>query len=150
MDLYEALKSGTSAADLVKAFNKDLEEANARIAAEKEAEAAAAADKEYLDECRTLLAEAILDYAEAYFGNTIDEENYGINEVKSIEKVLLEFEKEMGETMSFFDQIKDLFKKLDTDGLLDLKFTTEEPTDDEIINKFLKTYKIDNNNKTWN
>ena len=34
MDLYEALKAGTSEEELLKAFHKDLDEANARIAAE--------------------------------------------------------------------------------------------------------------------
>ena len=58
MDLYEALKAGTSEEELLKAFHKDLDEANARIAAEEEA----AADKEYLADCRECLAEAILEY----------------------------------------------------------------------------------------
>ena len=69
MDLYEALKAGTSAEELLKAFHKDLDEANARIAAEQEA----AADKEYLADCRECLVEAIIEYAEALFGEDLDE-----------------------------------------------------------------------------
>ena len=69
MDLYEALKAGTSEEELLKEFHKDLDEANARIAAEEEA----AADKEYLANCRDSLTEAILEYTKALLGEDLDE-----------------------------------------------------------------------------
>jgi hypothetical protein len=87
MDLYEALKAGTSAEELLKAFHKDLDEANARIAAEEEA----AADKEYLADCRECLAEAIIEYAKAFLGEDLDESF----SVESVVETLEGFEKEM-------------------------------------------------------
>ena len=71
MDLYEALKSGTSAEELEAAFRKDLNEAADRL----KAETAASADEEYLNECRIALAAALTEYLYA-----LDEEPYSIDE----------------------------------------------------------------------
>ena len=93
MDLYEALKAGTSEEELLRAFHKDLDEANARIAAEEEA----AADKEYLADCRECLAEAIIEYAKVFLGEDLDESF----SVKSVVETLEGFEKEMEQAVAF-------------------------------------------------
>lgn len=124
MDLYEALKAGTSAEDLLKAFHDDLNKANARIAEEK-----AAAEERHLDECRALLAEAVLDYAEALLGE-ID----GTYTTKEIKEVLKDFEKEMKPTLDFCEKLNKYTK--DDDNLKNLF-----DTDDDIINTFLNKLK---------
>lgn len=106
MDLYEALKSGTSEEELLKMFHKDLDAATARITKEKEAEEKAAADAEYLSDCRECLAEAIIEYAEAFLGEgsctlAIDET---IN-------LLKEFEKEMKKAKEFSDKMNETLTK---------------------------------------
>ena len=53
MDLYEALKSGTSADELVATFTKELETAKAKLKEETEAEQVA--------QYRSYLADAIYD-----------------------------------------------------------------------------------------
>lgn len=123
MDLYEALKAGTSAEDLLKAFHDDLNKANARIAEEK-----AAAEERYLDECRTLLAEAVLNYAEALLGE-ID----GTYTTKEIEEVLKDFEKEMKPTLDFCEKLNKYTKDDNLKDVFD--------TDDDIINTFLNKLK---------
>ena len=142
MDLYEALKAGTSAEELLKAFHKDLDEANARIAAEEEAAAKAAAKEEHLADCRENLAEAILDYAETLFGEDLSE-SYSID---SIVEIFEEFEKDMkelGMTLAFakaykkemgqpLGEVKDKNK---------IKVTTHSIDDDDIIARFLKSLK---------
>lgn len=103
MDLYEALKAGTSAEELLKAFHKDLDEANARIAAEEEA----AADKGYLADCRECLAVAIIMYAEAFLGEDLDESF----SVESVVETLEEYEKEMEQAVALSKKLEILFLK---------------------------------------
>ena len=61
MDLYEALKSGTPADELVATFNKELEAAKAKLKEETEAE-------RMLSYHRSCLADAIYDYISALTG----------------------------------------------------------------------------------
>ena len=85
MDLYEALKAGTSEEELLRAFHKDLDQANARIAAEEEA----AANEEYLTDCRDQLVEALTEYVEALLGEDLNESlpvDYIIESLKEFEK----------------------------------------------------------------
>ena len=135
MDLYEALKAGTSTEELLKAFHKDLDEANARIAAEEEA----AADKEYLADCREILAEAIIDYLEAFLGEDSDESF----SVESVIKTLEEFEKEMEQTVAISKRLDKIFEKTKSDGKkpVGIKVTTRSVDDDDIITQFLKSLK---------
>lgn len=135
MDLYEALKAGTSAEELLKAFHKDLDEANARIAAEEEA----AADKEYLADCRECLAEAIIDYLEAFLGEDSDESF----SVESVIKTLEEFEKEMEQTVAISKRLDKIFEKTKSDNKkpVGIKVTTRSVDDDDIIAQFLKSLK---------
>ena len=134
MDLYEALKAGTSAEELLKAFHKDLDEANARIAAEEEA----AADKEYLADCRAALAEAIVDYAEAYFGEDLDEDAVNADD---LEKTLIEFEKEMESALSFKRRLDKVLAKAKSENKkpVGIKITTRSTDDDDIIRDFIKS-----------
>ena len=135
MDLYEALKAGTSEEELLKAFHKDLDEANARIAAEEEA----AADKEYLADCRECLAEAIIEYAKAFLGEDLDE----AFSVKPIVETLEGFEKEMEQAVAFSKKLDKMLEKAKNEGKkpVGIKVTTHSIDDDDVIAKFLKSLK---------
>ena len=135
MDLYEALKAGTSAEELLKAFHKDLDEANARIAAEEEA----AADKEYLADCRECLAEAIIEYAKAFLGEDLDEPF----SVESVVETLEGFEKEMEQAVAFSKKLDKMLKEAKNEGKkpVGIKVTTHSIDDDDVIAKFLKSLK---------
>lgn len=133
MDLYEALKAGTSEEELLKAFHKDLNEANARIAAEEEA----AADKEYLANCRDSLAEAILEYTKALLGEDLDESI----SVKSVTETLKEFEEDVKRTVTFSKKLNKVFEKTNNEPI-GIKVTTRSvDDDDDIITQFLKSLK---------
>ena len=135
MDLYEALKAGTSEEELLKAFHKDLDEANARIAAEEEA----AADKEYLADCRECLAEAIIEYAKAFLGEDLDESF----SVESVIETLEGFEKEMEQAVAFSKKLDKMLKKAKSENKkpVGIKVTTHSIDDDDVIAKFLKSLK---------
>ena len=135
MDLYEALKAGTSAEELLKAFHKDLDEANARIAAEQEA----AADKEYLADCRECLAEAISEYAKAFLGEDLDESF----SVESVVETLEGFEKEMEQAVAFSKKLDKILKEAKNENKkpVGIKVTTRSIDDDDIIAQFLKSLK---------
>ena len=136
MDLYEALKAGTSEEELLKAFHKDLDEANARIAAEEEA----AADKEYLADCRECLAEAIIEYAKAFLGEDLDESI----SVESVIETLEGFEKEMEQAVAFSKKLDKMLKETKSENKkpVGIKVTTRSiDDDDDIIAQFLKSLK---------
>lgn len=135
MDLYEALKAGTSAEELLKAFHKDLDEANARIAAEQEA----AADKEYLADCRECLAEAIIEYAKAFLGEDLDKSF----SVESVVETLEGFEKEMEQAAAFSKKLDKILKEAKSENKkpVGIKVTTHSIDDDDVIAKFLKSLK---------
>lgn len=135
MDLYEALKAGTSAEELLKAFHKDLDEANARIAAEEEA----AADKEYLADCRECLAEAIIEYAKAFLGEDLDKSF----SVESVVETLEGFEKEMEQAVAFSKKLDKMLEKAKSENKkpVGIKATTRFIDDDDVIAKFLKSLK---------
>ena len=135
MDLYEALKAGTSAEELLKAFHKDLDEANARIAAEQEA----AANKEYLADCRECLAEAIIEYAKAFLGEDLDESF----SVESVVETLEGFEKEMEQAVAFSKKLDKILKETKSENKkpVGIKVTTRSVDDDDIIAQFLKSLK---------
>lgn len=136
MDLYEALKAGTSEEELLKAFHKDLDEANARIAAEEEA----AADKEYLADCRECLAEAIIEYAKAFLGEDLDESF----SVESVVETLEGFEKEMEQAVAFSKKLDKMLEKTKSENKkpVGIKVMTHSiDDDDDIITQFLKSLK---------
>lgn len=135
MDLYEALKAGTSEEELLKAFHKDLDEANARIAAEQEA----TADKEYLADCRECLAEAIIEYVKAFLGEDLDESF----SVESVVETLEGFEEEMEQTVAFSKKLDKMLKETKSEDKkpVGIKVTTHSVNDDDVIAKFLKGLK---------
>ena len=123
MDLYEALKAGTSEEELLRAFHKDLDQANARIAAEEEA----AANEEYLTDCRDQLVEALVEYVEALLGEDLNESL----PVDYVIKSLKEFEKEIKNIITFDKKDK---------KTTSIKITTS-PSDNDIIANFIKSLK---------
>ena len=135
MDLYEALKAGTSEKELLEAFHKDLEAANARIAAENEA----AADKKYLEDCREGLASSIFEYAEALFGEDLNE-SFSID---CVTETLEKFEKEMEQTINLSKKLDKIFEKAKSENKkpVGIKITTHTINDDDIINRFLESLK---------
>lgn len=136
MDLYEALKAGTSEEELLKAFHKDLDEANARIAAEQEA----TADKEYLANCRECLADAIIEYAKAFLGEDLDESF----SIESVVETLKEFEEDVKRTITFFKKLDKMLKEAKSENKkpVGIKVTTYSiDDDDDIIAQFLKSLK---------
>lgn len=131
MNLYEALKAGTSEEELLKAFHKDLNEANARIKAEQQK----IANQKKYDDCREHLAKALVEYAETCFDKKSDESF----SVDSVVKILKEFEKEMKQAIDFSNKLDKIFEKTKNDNPY-VKITTHT-IDDDIINEFLKSLK---------
>lgn len=128
MDLYEALKAGTSAEELLAAFHKDLDAATARITEEKNT----AADQEYLAECRSALADAIVDYTIA----CCDEEELDENELDSdkIEEILIDFEKEMDGIHAFKKELNRI--------LTQAKRENKKPVDIKVVTHYNDVPKI--------
>lgn len=114
MDLYEALKAGTSEAELMEAFKKDLEDARNRV----QEEAATAQNEEILNAARENLISSIIDYAEAISG-----EDYSDFE-EDLKSSLKSFE----ENLSCFEMIKDS---------LGLKIKASVADDDSILKAFI-------------
>ena len=85
MDLYEALKSGTSIEVLKDAFDKELKEATAKLEAEKRAQELA----RYVDIARGNLVEALLQYCEVIGCETDSDDAEELEETfKNLEKIL--------------------------------------------------------------
>ena len=114
MDLYEALKAGTSEAELMETFKKDLEDARNRI----QEEAAAARDEEILNTARESLISSIIDYAEAITG-----EDYS------------DFEEELESTLKSFEENFDCFEMIKDS--LGLKIKASMTDDDSILKAFI-------------
>ena len=138
MNLYEALKSGTSEEELSKAFSEELKEATTRIAKEKEK---IERNKQQLTSARELLADALVEYMEALFGIEYNETYCELIEIilKSYEeeatKSILNLSKELND----FFNIKDKKIKTNTEDIAAIANTNT--IDDEIINQFLKSLK---------
>ena len=140
MDLYEALKSGISEAELLEGFNKDLTEAKEKITKEIEKEKAEKEAREEkirkarLAEYRPVVAAALHDYLNLGI-NLFNEEVYISQE--EIEDILKEFEKNL-DSLSFF--IKWFDKSLDKNKEFKIPFKSWELFDDDrVIEDFIKT-----------
>ena len=133
MELYEALKSGTTPMELEAAFRDDLDKALERVAAEEKAEMekaemekAKAARETELDSFRSVVANDIYDYACALLGkDSVDDAGVTFDNIK---KRLVESEKELV-------QISKITKRMDE--LLN-KINSKKASDDDIISNFLK------------
>lgn len=137
MNLYEALKAGTSTKELVDNFYKDLSEASKRITEEKKQKMAekAAAKKEELKSFRSALINAALNYTRKYT-EIILHEKIEDEEMKTLakefEQILVNSEKEVESLASLSE--KDIFKNKN------IKIFSN-PLDDDVINDFLRSLK---------
>ena len=129
MDLYEALKSGTTSEELEKKFKEELNAAKAKFKAEEESRNA------ILDTIRTDLALDIKDYISYLCG-----QEYGdlISE-NDIKNELIAFEKDVADFRSI---VSALFSK---DKPKSKKVSATKPeakTDDEVIKDFLSLFNV--------
>ena len=147
MDLYEALKSGTSSEELLNAFNKELDAAKTRI---KEEKATAAKEKEReqtLNTSRYAFAYALNDYAKAILNKDEPFEEDEDLFIDNLEEALIEFEKEMKKTFEISNKLDKIFKTEKTKKSVPANriYTNAKPelrsTDDEVINAFLNSLK---------
>lgn len=159
MDLYEALKAGTSAQELLSAFYKDLDAANERIAAEKaeeEAKAAAAAKQKEEEELQYQLSVARADAADflADYLNLLFQKDEDIYfDPEEIEDALSELEElsnNMADWLLLFKGEPNFKKEEDQQSAaakpkekkenpnIKIKYSTN---DDDIIRDFLKLFK---------
>ena len=125
MDLYEALKAGTTAEELMETFHKELDEVNKKL---KEEEENAAKEELKMDLSREMLVDAIVDYFTNLFDIKDDliDENLLINTLK-------DFEKEMQYFINF--------NKKATKNKELKKNTNTVKTDDDILKTFLNSLK---------
>jgi len=148
MDLYEALKQGTSSDELVNAFYRDLNAAKSRIEeeeAQKLEEAKKTAEtQEYLEIARENFANSMLEYTAAltgYFDLVEDAAIYD-NMMTIIENLLGDLETEFVEskknTKSTKAKTNTDTKDKSKDKNLNLK---QQKSDEEIIRAFLETLK---------
>lgn len=131
MDLYETLKSGVSADELLKNFYRDLNEAKTRLAAEKKA-----FNKEQLEKGRKTLSDAFAAYMEILFGNEVE---FSKNDIESF---LKQCENKFGKN-KFPDELNIALKRIkDKDGTTAIEMSLELCEDESasIINKFLKNF----------
>ncbi len=112
MDLYEALKNGSTREELVDLFNKELDEANGRL---KEEQEAATAKNKKLADARKLLTAALRNYAEVYGFD------FAFTKGSDFEEVVAEIEENLSKIKHF------AYK------------TTGKDTDMDIILNFIKT-----------
>lgn len=124
MDLYEALKNGTSADELVATFTKELEAAQAKLKAETEAE--------QITKYRGYLAGAIYDYISALIG--FKTPSFTITE---IEKELEDVEKDLGPVLTLLSGFQSTKKE---DYKL-FKTESKAKTDDDVLAQFIKMLK---------
>jgi len=121
MDLYEALKAGTSADELIKTFNDDLIKAQKRLKQENKR-------KELLEKSKKTLTEAIYNYVKAYLGEDFKKEDISIEYIDSL---LSNTEKEL-----------DIILKNNKENKKsNLKITNHFFDDDEVIKQFLDILK---------
>ena len=140
MDLYEALKGGTSTDELVKSFYKDLSSAQERIKKEKEEAEKNSEKKQWVDSCRMDLADAIFDYMGA-IGDLFDYDfSLKDNDYETIVKTLESFEKEMKNTISATVKLDEVLRKA---GVKNNKktFSCKINDDDKVISDFLNSLK---------
>ena len=140
MDLYEALKGGTSEDELQKSFDEELAKARMRIAAEKkkeEEENLKKVKQQQVDHRREALAESILEYADSLFGSDI----LAIYPIEDVEEELKNFEKEVDNLYDLLSTFNDLLKKAEVETpSLKVKKSSKD-ADDIIIQSFLEGLK---------
>lgn len=141
MNLYDALKSGVSEADLLKNFTAQLNEAKKKVKEDAEKEAASKAQQANLEKCRVALAAAISDYCKA-----LDTCKYcAISTSPKEEETFL---RDLENKLKNYGQVLKQTKNLDEWTKMALKpeaftwkSTKSRAEDQEIINDFIKTLK---------
>ena len=124
MDLYEALKDGTSADELVATFTKELEAAKAKLKAETE--------EEQVARYRSCLADAIYDYISALIG--FETPSFTIAD---IEKELKGVEKDIGPVLTLLSG----FVESKEEDYKFFKTESKTKTDGDILAEFIKSLK---------
>lgn len=152
MDLYEALKSGTSEDDLIKTFTKDLAEARMKLAAEKkkqqEQRAAAKKIKEQnINKTRDQLINGLVEYCKALFdGNEKELKASYPNLEADLEQELKKIEEETEKITDAFSFWTDFF--FPNVGSSEISSSQEKKKennnknnddDDDIIRQFLNS-----------
>lgn len=130
MDLYEALKTGTSVNDLKDAFFKELEDALNQIN-EEEAEIKR---KKQLSTLRAQLAEAAYNYLGAIGGEDIFEPKDKEADIELFADSLLDVEDQL---LPFFK----IIKSSKTETKKEKTSSAKRSTDDDIIDAFLASLK---------
>lgn len=139
MDLYEALKSGTSENELQKSFNEELAKARMRIAAEKKKEeeekSLKTAKEKQINDSRKLLAESVINYANSLCDDTVPS-----HLLEDVEKELINFEKSIGWIYTLdkiFDNKNSSLKTTENKNKTYNKSYSK--SDDDIIQAFLNS-----------
>lgn len=117
MDLYEALKAGTSPDELERKFQEELAAARKRYYAEED-----------LNDTREELAAEIIDYLALVLGKEFVKDF----SVKDIVEMLKSMEEDL---KSGYDVLKKLYSNVDNKTTT---FSAKNKSDEEIINAFLK------------
>ena len=146
MELYEALKSGTSIEDLEAAFRDQLKKAQERIAKEK-------AEQEEKDRKNLKLAHQRTEFAKSminYIALILDEDPIGFaDSTKEIEQKLLELEEDLKKLSKITPNLKKTFDQINSE-IGRKKSTSVDPlsklmsnvdVDDDIIKAFLEGLK---------
>jgi len=137
MELYEALKNGTSVEDLEAAFRRELTKAQERVA-EEAAEEEQKKEEERLLEiegCREELAESIYNYVCALVG----EDNVELD-IEEIEDKLTEYEKEMIGIYNITKKIDSIFNDIKKGKVpAGVELIHKKTDDEDVIERFLKS-----------
>lgn len=132
MDLYEALKAGTSAEELSNFFNEELKKAQDQLNEEQAAAEEEASKKERVDYCRNDAIVAIINYTRAL----LDEELEDWDEAFDIlENYFKELEEELEETKKMHDAIEKT-----SDEIEKIFSTAAKDENNGIIKKFFITF----------
>ena len=137
MELYEALKSGTSAEDLEAAFRRELTKAQERVA-EEAAEEEQKKEEERLLEIesnREELAESIYNYVCALVG----EDNVELD-IEEIKDTIMEYEKEMVGIYNVTKKIDSIFNDIKKGKVpAGVELIHKKMDDEDVIKKFLES-----------
>lgn len=130
MDFYNALKGGQTPEELRALFQKNLDEATARIEQEKKEAEAKKAKTAELDKARREAATAYQNYQRILKGDKFDESVYTIETIEEGFKYAEKGSKALNVLEKSVDKfISELYGEL------------SKKSDDEIINRFLKSFK---------
>lgn len=145
MDLYEALKAGTSADELLAAFYKDLDAANERIAAEEAAEKAAAKKQKEYEERLSIARADAAEFLTYYFDTLFEDDDETNLSEEEIEDLLIELEESAKSILTFIKMFDTGNGETTTSKqekkekpFIKIKYSTNE---NNIIKEFLKNLK---------